>query len=280
MTDTNKDGSGNDLIHISSHPVLTHKISIMRSATTEPEKFRSTLKEVTYHLGYEATKGIETREVPLTVSHGKESAEEHIDCTGYKITTKVALIPILRSGLGMCDSMLQLLPAAAVHHIGMYRIPGHQPVQYFNRLPKKCDRDMAIVLDPIIGSSATILAVINILKKWGVPKIRIVSVLASKQGLDSIKAEHPDVYVTVGMVDQGLTKDGIVVPGMGDCGDRLFGTISTDESIQDDGTDTTGAAAGDQDLVLHQSKRKRGNSIDLDNKLEQVEAENLADQNK
>jgi uracil phosphoribosyltransferase len=155
-------------IHISSHPVLFHKISVLRSATTQSGIFRSVLREVTYHLGYEATKDLKTKSVPVTVSFGKESEEEHLDCMGYKISDRVSLIPILRSGLGMSDSMLELLPKAAVHHIGMYRLPGQTPVQYFNRLPRKCESDVAFVLDPVIASSATTMAVIGILKKVSV----------------------------------------------------------------------------------------------------------------
>lgn len=152
-------------IHVSSHPVLFHKISVLRSVTTPPGTFRSVLREVTYHLGYEATKELETKRVPLTVSVGKEAADEHVDCMGYKIKDRVSLVTILRSGLGMSDAMLELLPKAAVHHVGMYRMPGHAPVQYFNRLPKRCDCDVAFVLDPVIGSSATVMAVVAILKK-------------------------------------------------------------------------------------------------------------------
>lgn len=152
-------------IHISSHPVLFHKISVLRSVNTPPGTFRSVLREVTYHLGYEATKTLSTKQVPLTVSAGKEAKEEHIDCMGYKINDRISLVTILRSGLGMSDAMLELLPKAAVHHIGMYRMPGQAPVQYFNKLPKKCTSDVAFVLDPVIGSSATLLAVVAILKK-------------------------------------------------------------------------------------------------------------------
>ncbi|KAG7363529.1 uracil phosphoribosyltransferase [Nitzschia inconspicua] len=258
MSNTAADNNNNNdvfgpNIHISSHPVLFHKISILRSATTTAGTFRSVLRELTYHLGYEATKDLKTKTVPVTVSFGKESEEEHVDCDGYKLVDRVSLIPILRSGLGMMDGMLELLPTSAVYHIGMYRIPGHAPVQYFNRLPRKCESDVAIVLDPVIASSATSTAVIGMLKKWGVPKIHLVSVLASHEGLSMIQAAHPDVYVTVGMVDHGLTSTGIVLPGLGDCGDRLFGT---QHMLQE------GDENGDNDLVVPLEKRKRSNSVD------------------
>ena len=157
-----------DNIHVSKHPVLNHKISILRSSETPAGTFRNTLREVTYHLGYEATSTLTTKEVPLSVSIGKEKADQHVDGTGQKIADRVALIPILRSGLGMANGFLELLPNAAVHHIGMYHIPNSAPVQYFNRLPRKCDSDVAYIVDPVIASAETVLSVIAILKKVSV----------------------------------------------------------------------------------------------------------------
>lgn len=152
-------------IHISKHPVLYHKISILRSSETPAGTFRNTLREVTYHLTYEATSTLTTKEIPLSVSVGKEKAEQHVDGKGHKIDQRIALIPILRSGLGMANGFLELLPNAAVHHIGMYHIPASVPVQYFNRLPRKCNSDVAYVVDPVIASAETVLSVIAILKK-------------------------------------------------------------------------------------------------------------------
>ena len=162
-----------DNIYVSNHPVLLHKMTIMRSSDTCPGTFRSVLREVTYHLGYEATKALKVRSgLPVSVPLGKELTKEHENLRqsqscGFKLVDKIALIPILRSGLGMTEAMLELLPNCAVHHIGMYRTPGihKSPVQYFNRLPRgKCSSDVAYVLDPIVGSAATIMAVISILK--------------------------------------------------------------------------------------------------------------------
>jgi len=164
----------NPKIHRSSHPVLFHKITALRSSKTPPGTFRSLLRQVTYHLGYEATRDLQTKSgLPVTVPLGKESKpdQEELrsseDC-GIRLVDRVALVPILRSGLGMTDAMLELLPNSAVHHIGMYRTPGIHvaPVQYFNRLPRgKCGSDVAYVLDPIVGSAATVMAVVSILKK-------------------------------------------------------------------------------------------------------------------
>lgn len=147
-------------IHVSKHPVLSHKISILRSSSTGPAAFRSNLREITFHLGYEATAGLGTKPVALSVPVG----HDHVECAGKTIADRVAMIPILRSGLGMTDPMLELLPNAGVHHIGMYK-KGLLPVQYYNRLPRKCESDVAYVLDPIIATASTILSVISILKK-------------------------------------------------------------------------------------------------------------------
>lgn len=150
-------------LHVSKHPVLAHKLSILRSSSTSPSTFRSTLREITFHLGYEATSSLTTREIPITVPGTNHT--DHIEATGSKISQKIALIPILRSGLGMVDSMLELVGDARVHHIGMYRSKSLMPVQYYNRLPKKCEVDVAYVLDPLIATSATLISVVGILKK-------------------------------------------------------------------------------------------------------------------
>ncbi len=145
---------------------MSHKISILRSSSTIPSAFRSVLRELTFHLGYEATSTLTTKPVALTVPVPKKgsSEDDHVDYTGEALAERVCLVPILRSGLGMVDAMLELVPNAAVHHIGMYRRE-MMPVQYYNRLPKKCEVDVAYVLDPIIATSNTVMSVIGILKK-------------------------------------------------------------------------------------------------------------------
>jgi uracil phosphoribosyltransferase len=153
-------------VHISNHPVLSHKITIMRSSTTEPGTFRAALREVTYHLGYEATSRLTTQSVKISVPvPRKDGGMDHLNHKGYKLKERIALIPKIRSGLGMVDSMLELLPNAAIHHIGMYKVLGQHPVQYFNRLPRKCEADVAYILDPVISTSSTIVSLVNILKK-------------------------------------------------------------------------------------------------------------------
>jgi uracil phosphoribosyltransferase len=150
-------------VHVSSHPIIAHKITILRSSTTPCGTFRAVLKEVTYHLGYEATTALNTEPIEISVPYGKDG---HRDAVGQKLLERIALIPIMRSGLGMVDSMLELLPNAHVHHIGMYKAHGQDiPVQYYNRLPRRCDSDVAYVMDTLIATSSTIMSVVSILKK-------------------------------------------------------------------------------------------------------------------
>jgi uracil phosphoribosyltransferase len=153
-------------VHISRHPVIAHKITALRSSTTPAGVFRNILRELTYHLGYEATSTLSTK--PVTISVPLTTIKDdlhHMDWQGQKLVERVALIPILRSGQGMMDAMMELLPNAAVHHIGMYKVLGSRPVQYYNRLPRKCQTDVAYVLDPVIATSATVMSVVAILKK-------------------------------------------------------------------------------------------------------------------
>jgi uracil phosphoribosyltransferase len=234
-------------VHVSRHPVLAHKLSILRSSSTPPSSFRAVLRQITFHLGYEATSALSTKAIPITVPGTNHT--DHIDAIGQKISDKVALIPILRSGLGMVDPMLELVGNATVHHIGMYRTKSLMPVQYYNRLPKKCDVDVAYVLDPLIATSATIISVCGIVKKWGVSEIHVICVIASKVGLAELLKYHPDVRVTVGSVDEELNADGDLVPGLGDAGDRLFGTPLMEE---------------DEEELVHPSKRKRTMSLSSD----------------
>lgn len=154
-------------VHVSKHPIVAHKTSILRSSTTTPSVFRAVLRELTYHLGYEATSTLTTVPIDISVPVPTQSGElDHFECKGDKLKERVCLVPILRSGLGMVDAMLELLPNAAIHHIGMYKAPGQShPVQYFQRLPRQCKADVAYILDACIATSSTIKSVITLLKK-------------------------------------------------------------------------------------------------------------------
>mmetsp|Transcript_10628 Transcript_10628/g.25426 ORF Transcript_10628/g.25426 Transcript_10628/m.25426 type:complete len:261 (-) Transcript_10628:91-873(-) len=204
-------------VHISTHPVLKHKMTLLRSKDTHPTQFRQLLREVTFYLGYEATRDLEVRDVDVTtpVATGK----------GKHLDTRVALVPVLRAGLGMCDAMQDLLPTAHTHHIGIYREDSSLvPILYYNRLPSEVDCDTAIILEPMIATAGTIHATVRILKDWGATNIKVLSLVAARSGLEKLVAAHPDVTVFVGEVDEKLTEAGYVIPGLGDVGDRLFGT--------------------------------------------------------
>jgi uracil phosphoribosyltransferase len=259
-------------VHVSTHPVVAHKLSILRSSATLPHAFRAALREITFHLAYEATSTLTTRDIPITVPYtsvssssaldtlngdddvrpkGSPSTHGHVDAIGQKIRERVAIIPILRSGLGMVEPMLELVNNATVHHIGMYKIRSSQmPVQYYNRLPKVCNVDVAYILDPLIATSNTITSVVGILEKWGVPKIHVISVIASKIGLSELVKKYPTVHVTLGHIDNELSDSGDVLPGLGDAGDRLFGTAENPEL----------------DDLVHVSKRKRTMSSEFTGK--------------
>lgn len=209
-------------IHSSAHPVLGAKLTQLRNKNTKPAEFRQLLRSVTFYLGYEATKDFKTSVAKITTPIG-----EH---TGVSLAQNVAIVPVMRAGLGMVEPMLELLPDATVHHIGMYRSKASLlPVQYYNRLPKEHSCDVAIVLEPMIATAGTISAVIDQLKQWGVKKIICLSMIASKKGLAALSERHGDVAVHVANIDDTLDETGFIVPGLGDAGDRQFVTDGHDK---------------------------------------------------
>lgn len=208
----------NPNLHIATHPLIAHKMTLLRNQKTPTHEFRRLLREITFYLGYEATRNIKTSPEEIVTPM-------NVPFSGSKVAEKVAVIPILRAGLGMADGMLDLLPTAAVHHIGMYRSKlSHLPVQYYNRLPKNHPCDTAFIVDPCIATSNTLHAVVTILKKWGAKKVVIVSVVGARLGVERILQDHPDVEIFVGSVDESLSSTGMILPGIGDAGDRQFGT--------------------------------------------------------
>jgi len=188
-------------VHVSAHPVVSHKLSVLRSSSTSPSSFRAVLREITFHLGYEATATLTTREVPITVPPAKKcrtgagdgDGNDHVEATGHKIKERVALIPIMRSGLGMVDPMLELVNDAAVHHVGMYRTKSLMPVQYYNRLPRECEVDAAYVLDPLIATSNTVMSVVGMLKKVRKRELEFVRIVAKvdwKTGSEGMRRDN------------------------------------------------------------------------------------------
>jgi len=208
---------------VSGHPVLAHKVTLLRDRRTKPREFRSILRETAFYLGYEAMSALLTSPRRDCVSPAGVLVKQ-----GQRLATRVALIPIMRAGLGMLDPMLDIMPDAAVHQIGMYKRglkSSDRPIEYYSRLPRngggQCD--LAIVLDPVIATSRTVHAVITKLKVWGARKIIVIGVLASKEGLIALQKSHSNVNVYVAQVDDELTQEGEMIPGLGDPGDRLYG---------------------------------------------------------
>ena len=210
----------------SSHPLVKHKLSLLRDVSTEPKKFRELIREVSMLLGYEATQdlAVKPRETvtPLATMEGCELAEQ------------IGLIPILRAGLGMVDGIWELMPGAEVWHIGVYR--DHrtlQPVQYYNKLPVNPTVQVCLVLDPMLATGGSAIATIDILKNWGARRIKYVGIIAAPEGIAALTAAHPDVDIHIGAIDERLTPEpqtpddppqGYIIPGLGDAGDRQFGT--------------------------------------------------------
>jgi len=213
-------------VYVSQHPLVQHKLALLRSVDTEPKKFRELVREISMLLGYEATRDLCTHQVPVQTPLAQT--------IGIKLGETIGLIPILRAGLGMVDGIWELMPGAEVWHIGLYR--DHktlQPVQYYNKLPVTPTVQVCLVLDPMLATGGSAVATINILKKWGAKRIKFVGIIAAPEGIRALTQAHPDVDVHVAAIDDHLTPppscpsdppEGYIVPGLGDAGDRQFGT--------------------------------------------------------
>lgn len=205
-------------VHVLDHPLIQHKLTFIRDANTGTKQFRELVNELSMLMGFEITRNLPVKEVgvrtPITVSKAQI-------LTGKKIS----LIPILRAGLGMVDGMLQLLPAARVGHIGLYRDPEtFEPVEYYIKLPSDISERILIVLDPMLATGGSANDAIESLKKRGAKSIKLMTIVAAPEGVELIKKNHPDVDIYMAALDEKLDEKGYIVPGLGDAGDRLFGT--------------------------------------------------------
>ncbi len=204
-------------VHVSNHPLVMHKLALLRSKVTEPKKFRELVREIAQLLFYEAT--LDLALAPLTVQTPLG------DCPSYEIAERIGLMPILRAGLGMSEAILDIVPTAHVWHLGLYR--DHQtlePVTYYNKLPSKPDIDLSIILDPMLATGGSAVASVDILKRWGANRIKFLGLIAAPEGVEMLKSAHPDVPIHLGAIDRHLNEKGYIVPGLGDAGDRQFGT--------------------------------------------------------
>lgn len=205
-------------LFVTNHPLIQHKLTIMRKKETGTLEFRELLKEVGMLMGYEVCRDFPLKDVEIETPMQKMIAHE-LD------GKKVAVVPILRAGLGMVDGLLTLIPAAKVGHIGMYRDEKtHEPVFYYYKMPEGKDR-MVLLTDPMLATGGSACDAIKRLKEDGYTNIRMVCLVASPQGVERVQREHPDVDIYTAALDEGLNKDCYILPGLGDAGDRIFGTL-------------------------------------------------------
>ncbi len=204
-------------LHVSQHPAVRHKLGILRDEATEPKKFREVVRELSWLLGYEALADARTR--PLDVTTPIETM------AGEELADRIGLIPILRAGLGMVDAMLELMPTAEVWHLGLFRDERTlRPVEYYNKLPDTTTIDLCLILDPMLATGGSATAAIEVLKRWGAVRIKLVNLIAAPEGVDAVSKAHPDVEIYTAALDRQLNDKGYIMPGLGDAGDRQFGT--------------------------------------------------------
>ena len=209
--------SVSEMVHVSQHPLVLHKLTLLRSRLTEPKKFRELVREIAQLLFYEASSDLALD--PLTVATPLD------DAPGHEIGERIGLIPILRAGLGMAEAILDITPTARVWHLGLYRDHNTlQPVTYYNKLPAQPEIDLTIVVDPMLATGGSAVAAVDILKDWGAKRIKFLGLIAAPQGVDTLAKAHPDVPIHLAAIDPILNEKGYIVPGLGDAGDRQFGT--------------------------------------------------------
>jgi uracil phosphoribosyltransferase len=208
------------VLHVSQHPAVLHKLGILRDEKTEPKKFREVVRELSWLLGYEALADarVQARRVitPMETMDGHELGE------------RIGLVPILRAGLGMVDAMLELMPTAQVWHLGLFRDERTlRPVEYYNKLPDSANVDLCLILDPMLATGGSATAAIEVLKRWGAVnpvRIKLLNLIAAPEGVKAVTEAHPDVEIYCASLDRQLNEKGYILPGLGDAGDRQFGT--------------------------------------------------------
>jgi uracil phosphoribosyltransferase len=207
-------------LHVSQHPAILHKLAILRDESTEPKKFREVVRELSWLLGYEAL--ADARVQPLTI---RTPIEEMV---AAELGDRIGLVPILRAGLGMVDAMLELMPTAQVWHLGLFRDERTlRPVEYYNKLPDSASVDLCMILDPMLATGGSATAAIEVLKRWGAVqpvRIKLVNLIAAPEGVEAVTLAHPDVHIYCAALDRQLNEKGYIMPGLGDAGDRQFGT--------------------------------------------------------
>lgn len=205
-------------IFISNHPLIQHKLSLLREKDTQPKEFRALVNELGTLLCYEAT-----RDFPLVT---KDIETPLMSMRTNKIRERIALVPILRAGLGMVDGVWNLIPTAVVLHIGLYRDEDTlKPVEYYNKLANYQTVDRCLILDPMLATGGSAIAVADILKEWGATNIKFVGLIGAPEGIQALHKAHPDIDIHLAAIDRQLNDNGYILPGLGDAGDRQFGTV-------------------------------------------------------
>ena len=201
----------------SKHPLVAHKLTKLRDKNTKPKKFRELVREIAMLLTYEATADLLLEPIEVETPLAMYS--------GAALQQKIGLVPILRAGLGMVDGVWEMMPSSEVWHIGLYRDEKTlRPVQYYNKLPVDPTVQVCLILDPMLATGGSATATVDILKRWGAQRIKYVGIIAAPEGISALHAAHPDVPIHVAAVDDHLNEIGFIVPGLGDAGDRQFGT--------------------------------------------------------
>jgi len=207
-----------EMVHILDHPLLQHKLSILRDENTSVTEFRQVVSEIATLMCYDATRDLPLEEVVVQTPVAKATVKK---IAGKKL----AIVPILRAGLGMVDGILTLIPGAKVGHIGLFRDPETlEPVKYYCKMPSDIAERDVIILDPMLATGGSASAAIDFIKEYGVTNIKLMNILAAPEGIARIRKDHPDVPIYVAACDEKLNDHGYIVPGLGDAGDRIFGT--------------------------------------------------------
>ncbi len=205
-------------VHVLDHPLIQHKLAILRQKDTPVKEFRELISEIAGLMCYEATRNLPTQEVEIETPVAKAKVK-------MLAGKKLAIIPILRAGLGMVDSMVDMIPSAKIGHIGLYRDPEtHQPVEYYCKLPEDIENRQVFVVDPMLATGGSAVAAIDFLKKYGCKNIIMMNVIGCPEGVKAVQDAHPDVEMYLAAVDERLNEHAYIVPGLGDAGDRIFGT--------------------------------------------------------
>ena len=207
-----------DNVHILDHPLIRHKVAIIRDKNTTTKQFREVIGEIATLMAFEAFKDVPTQTVTV------ETPLETVEQTVVK-ENSIAIVPILRAGLGMVDGILTLFPAAKVGHIGMYRNEETlEPQEYYCKLPQGIDEKVVMLVDPMLATGGSACDAIALLKKRGCKHIKFLAIIGAPEGVEKVHSEHPDVEVYVSTLDRQLNENGYILPGLGDAGDRIFGT--------------------------------------------------------